>query len=440
MKVDTISENKTNKRSGTTLTKEHHYITDERQFDIAVLGQKAIASKNLLEFINEFLILVSVSLGTEYVKILKLTDDNKRLKLIYGIGWKKGTVGSAYVEVDYTSQAGYTLINKKPIIVEDFEKEDRFTPPPLLKDHDVLSGMSIAIPGLNGTFGILGVHSKRKIKFSVNDVNFFHSASHILSSKIVQQESLDILSNEEKKYRILMEYASDAILIADLDGKLLEVNAKACELTQYKKEELLGKNVSILYIPEELKENPLRIGQLPKGYNEIIERNIVRKDHSSVPVEISLTLLPNNSVQAIFRDISVRKETETYLRNFKKMEAISRLSGEIAHDFNNYLTIIHNDAEKILSSDNIQNEEALKDAQNIKKTTEKASTLIKELLSFSRRKQFQKTMVDVNNIIKELKKSLISIIGEKIELQLDLQKNLRSIKLDSDQLQQSIIF
>ena len=60
-----------------TLTKEDHYIADERQFDIAVLGQKALATKNLIDFINELLILVSDALGTEYVKILKLTEDKK---------------------------------------------------------------------------------------------------------------------------------------------------------------------------------------------------------------------------------------------------------------------------------------------------------------------------------------------------------------------------
>ena len=428
-------------KANSFLSKEEFFIDDSRQFDIAILSQKALTTTDLDKFMDELVELISKSLGTEFVKILQLTENKKALKLIKGVGWKEGIVGNTFVEVDYTSQAGYTLINKKPVIVTDFEIENRFSPPPLLVDHKVMSGISMTIMGLEGPFGVLGAHSQYKMNFSVNDVNFFHSAGYVLSSKIIQYESMENIQKEEQKLRILMEYANDAILISDLEGNILDLNAKACSMTQYTKEELLSINVFDLYDQKELQQMPSKTEDIVKSKDVVLERRMVRKDKKVIAVEISLTLLPNGKhIHAIIRDVTERKKTEDLLRNIQKMEAITRVSGGIAHDFNNYLTIINGYAEKILNTkqDELDIEELKVDAFNIKKTTEKSSSLIRNLLSFSSKNHFEIISLDVNQVIIELEKSLISFLGEKITLELDL-KAKGYIRTNPDQLQQAII-
>lgn len=429
-----------NIRQDSSTLDDNNFITDSRQFEIAQLGQKALTIVNVEEFMQELVKEVSNALGTEYVKILKLTPDKKRLRLIEGVGWKKGIVGKTFVEADYSSQAGYTLIKKQAVIVENFENETRFTAPELLIEHDVVSGMSITIPGKDGPYGVLGAHSKKEIHYSQNDVNYFQSVNFILSSVLIQQESIQEMRQEEEKYRFLMEYASDAIFISDLNGKILDVNAKACEITQYTKEELLSMEVRQLYSANEPDDTPLKFDEL-HVHPVIIERKFIKKDGSSLQIEANLKQLPNGTVQGICRDITSRKETEELIRNAQKMEAIGRLTGGIAHDFNNYLTVILGYAQKLTSVDiNDSNIETVhSDAKQIQRIVEQASSLIKELLSFSRKKFYQTKVCNINKIVNDLDKSIVSFLGEQISLHFELAEDINPVKTNPNQLKQSML-
>lgn len=118
----------------------------------------------------------------------------------------------------------------------------------------------------------------------------------------------------ERKYSSLMEQASDAILVADRDGKYIDVNAKACELLGYTEEELLGLHVHDLLLPEEVAVNLTCLDELCIGETAIKERPLRRKDGSLVPVEISAKILGDGRLQEIIRDISERKKTEEGLQ------------------------------------------------------------------------------------------------------------------------------
>ena len=85
------------------LVKEDHFVDDWRQFEIARLGQKALTLSNLDSFMEELVEIVSKSLNTEYVKILELSPNHKKLKLIKGVGWHKGIVGKAYAPSTYAA-------------------------------------------------------------------------------------------------------------------------------------------------------------------------------------------------------------------------------------------------------------------------------------------------------------------------------------------------
>lgn len=419
------------------LSEDKHFIKDFRQFEIAKLGQLALTVVDVRTFMHELLGIVQKSLKTEFVKILKLTEDQSRLKLIEGIGWNQGVVGNTYVEVDYTSQAGYTLINNKPIVVKNFKDETRFTPPPLLTDHHVVSGISITIYGKKKPFGILGAHSQKEIDFTENDVNFLHSVSFILSSVLIQNESITKLREEEEKFRMLMEYASDAIFITTDKGTIIDVNSKACEISGYSKEELLTMSVNNLFSDKTLLKNPIKQAEVLNGKHIIIERGLLRKDRSEILVEISAKLLPNKTIQAIYRDITSRREAELMLRNIQKMEAIGRVTGGMAHDFNNSLSVISGIAEFLLNSEEMNDKLELKNQiERIKNISTKTSILTRELLS---KKNYSRLECEINKLLLELSHSLYNVLNKNIELKIKITNEELFVITNPDQLKQSVL-
>lgn len=125
------------------------------------------------------------------------------------------------------------------------------------------------------------------------------------------------VQESERQYRILMEEASDAILIGDLEGHLIMANSKACEMLGYSREELQGLRVEDTYPPEQANLAQQRIEAARAGQTLRFERLLRRKDGSSVPVEVSLTRISDNRLLAIVRDITARKQAEEAL-HFQK--------------------------------------------------------------------------------------------------------------------------
>lgn len=424
------------------LNKKDHFIDDERQFDIAQLSQKALVSTDLQSFMREVVDTVSKALQTEFVEILEIIPDEQLLKLIHGVGWEDGLVGNTFVSMDKLSQGGFTLLSHKPVIVKDFKKEERFRPSELLTSHNIVSGITVQIPYTDKLpFGVLGAFTTKEIEFTNNDINFLHSASYILSSAIIQDETIKKSNEEEEKYEILLEYASDPIFITTKTGKILRVNSKTCEITGYTKEELEKLNIADIYPREDLITSPLAINEILTKDNVLIERRLLRKDGKVVPVENNVNLLPDGTFLGISRVITKRLETEEVYRNVIKMEAISRVIGGIAHDFNNYLTVISGYADRLAKNKDfdLTTEDIEKEANQIKNTSQKASNLIKQFMSLKRKTHNEAKILNINQLILEMKQTVDSFLGKRIRLVTDLDQRIPNVKVNQDQLEQAIL-
>lgn len=124
------------------------------------------------------------------------------------------------------------------------------------------------------------------------------------------------LEDNEAKYYSLFEYASDAIIVLDFTGRILDVNENMCKLTGYSREELLEMNVSELMAPDELKNAPLRFQQVMEGQHLSSERKTVKKDGTVAIVEHSAKRIDNDRIMSILRD-------KTDLRTVQKQIALS---------------------------------------------------------------------------------------------------------------------
>ena len=171
----------------------------------------------------------------EYCKILELLPDGKALLLRAGVGWKEGCVGHATVDTGTNSQAGYTLISDKPVIVDDMRTEKRFSAPSLLVDHGVVSGMSIKlIKGKDRPFGVMGVHTTRKRTFTRDDANFLLSVSNVIADAI-----------ERKRLSAHIDHVARYDILTDLPNRILFIDRVTRAVSHAKREK---EQIAVLYL------------------------------------------------------------------------------------------------------------------------------------------------------------------------------------------------
>lgn len=163
---------------------EARAIRARQQEEVATLGQFALTGTPLPTLFKRAVESVASVFRVEYAKILELQSDKQWMQLVAGVGWRDGLVGKALVSAGEESQAGFTLLNREPVIVKNLGKEERFDGPPLLHEHQVVSGISVIIGDPNDPFGVMGAHSTKEREFSRDDINFFQAVANILAEAI----------------------------------------------------------------------------------------------------------------------------------------------------------------------------------------------------------------------------------------------------------------
>jgi two-component system, cell cycle sensor histidine kinase and response regulator CckA len=139
-----------------------------------------------------------------------------------------------------------------------------------------------------------------------------------------------------------------------------------------------------------------------------------------------------------FQDVTERKQLEGQLRQAQKMEAIGRLAGGVAHDFNNVLTAIFGYVD-ILREEIPADSPAQQDLAEVRKASERAASLTKQLLAFSRQQVLEPVVLEPNALVEDLEKMLHRLIGEDMELQLSLAEDTGNVRTDPGQLQQVLM-
>jgi diguanylate cyclase (GGDEF)-like protein/PAS domain S-box-containing protein len=140
-----------------------------------------------------------------------------------------------------------------------------------------------------------------------------------------RKQSERLLRESEAKYRHLIEQADDGIFISDKQGNFVLVNSRGCELLGYTEDELLGMNGNLTYLEEERELHAGRMRAVGAGKTLRFERVTRRKDGSTFPVEVSLKMLDNGTVQVIFHDITERRSQEKKISRLSRLHAV--LSG-----------------------------------------------------------------------------------------------------------------
>jgi len=247
----------------------------------------------------------------------------------------------------------------------------------------------------------------------------------------------EALRTSEAHYRTILEHIGDAVFITTPDGHYLDVNPQACAMTGYDRDELLRLGSVDTYPLEEREAAAARAAEVASGRSIVFDRRLLRKDGTVIIVEINARPLPDGRLLAAMRDITERRNLENQLRQAQKMEAVGRLAGGLAHDFNNVLTAVFGYVD-LLSEELAPGSHAREDVEEIRRAAERAAALTRQLLAFSRQQVLDPIVLSVNDLIRNLDKMLRRLIGEDVDLRLNLAPDVGNVRADPGQLEQVI--
>ncbi len=241
----------------------------------------------------------------------------------------------------------------------------------------------------------------------------------------------------------IIDTSEDAIYGKDLNGMITSWNKGAERIYGYTPDEIIGKHISILAPSDRTDEIPEILRKIARGETvDHFESMRVAKDGRILNVSISVSPLQSAQgeiigASAIARDITAQKKAEGQLHQSQKMEAIGRLAGGVAHDFNNILGIISACAEFL--RDRIENAEPAQYIENIKKATERGSALTRQLLTFSRSSAIQPRLLDVNERLRDVGKLLRPLMGDDVEILIVAKSPAAVVEADPGQLDQIVV-
>jgi two-component system, cell cycle sensor histidine kinase and response regulator CckA len=249
------------------------------------------------------------------------------------------------------------------------------------------------------------------------------------------------LRRSEVNFRSLVTNAPYGICRCNAAGRILDVNPAFESMLASSSKDLLGKHLGELYADSshwfELADY-LRSTASFTGL--IVEWK--RKEGPNTVVRVSGRTVPNGKNGPTFElfaeDVTERRALEQQLRQSQKMEAVGRLAGGIAHDFNNLLMVISGYSEFLL--DRLGPDPALRGpAQEIAGAAQRASSLTRQLLAFSRKQMMAPKILDLNSVVTENLKMLTRVIGEDIDLVMVPAAALGAIRADASQIDQVIL-
>ncbi len=249
------------------------------------------------------------------------------------------------------------------------------------------------------------------------------------------------LQVREQRYRALVQNGFDALFVFDFELNIIDVNNIACSYLGYTRDELTQMYLADLVRDLDIEAGRKTILAIEPSQVRDISGTLQRKDGTEFPVETRLGHFESGQQKlflAVVRDVSEKSALEHQLHQAQKMEVLGQLSGGVAHDFNNILTVVagHVDlAAMTLAADN----PLLKDLQAIKAAGERGSRLTRQLLSFSRRQVFKMEPLDLNESVHDLVKVIGRVIGEDIQLALDLASDIGGIMADKGSIEQVLM-
>jgi len=292
-------------------------------------------------------------------------------------------------------------------------------------------------------------HTYISIKFPLYDENNIIYAVGCVSTDVTSlKEARDLLNQKTIEQEEILNNLIDGVITINEDFTIGSVNQAAEQILGYREKELSGQDISILMRNEDkpkflmLKDSLIRI--ISKSHigtsREFYAR---RKNSDEFPLQLSLNRLPDDNdgqkrFIISFIDLKELKEKETLLRQSMKLEALGKLTGGIAHDYNNMLGVVMGYAELI--SLNYSDDQTLSDyIHQISHACERGTKLTKKLLNFSSYKGNERTCLNLYELFNDMKNMIEKTLTVRIKLDIDIKEDIWDVLADQSELEDAIL-
>ena len=296
---------------------------------------------------------------------------------------------------------------------------------------------------LSGAINIMSNNLNESYNY-INEANDKLRQELDLNKKIHAEltESKSLVEKKEIELNSIVNNLVEGVIILDEDFIVLRVNNACKNIFQYKDDEIIHIKLNII-IPEINLKKVVRKDSSGPFIMESFQTIYygLGKDKKRIPLRLSLVALPENGETiyiCTFLDITEELQKEEQLQRSRKMDALGKLTGGVAHDYNNMLGVILGYAE-LLKSKLEKQPELAKYVANIEHAGKRGTKLTKKLLAFSKHKSSNSEILNINSVLREEKHILEKTLTARIELILDLQDELWPVLADSSDFEDSIL-
>ena len=285
------------------------------------------------------------------------------------------------------------------------------------------------------------------LDYVVKTAETLGSMPHVAERTLREWRQMSELRETQRELRRMSQVfidASDPIVIADLDGHIVDANPEAVRFYGWPTQKLLGRTMRSLFKPS-LRSKAERLLQHSLDGEQVRNVEITQQDCDGQTYTVLLTLSRLNDaeghptgVAAIAKDITERKQLEREFRQAQKMEAIGNLSSGIAHDFNNLLMGITGCTDVALSK--LEAEHSARSyIAEIKKAALRGSSLTRQLLAFTRKREVEPRVVEFNEVVHEAENLLRPLVSEDIHFTVDVADEPLHVECDPGQIVQVLV-
>jgi PAS domain S-box-containing protein len=285
------------------------------------------------------------------------------------------------------------------------------------------------------------------VEVRASRVNYAGQSAVLLHVRDITDRKLAeaALRSSEMLFHSVWENSVDGMRLTDENGNIVAVNDAFCNLVGMSREELEGKPFTVILAESEQPEKILQ--EYRQRFRDRVieqqrERPLTLRNGNVVTLEATSSFVELRGqppmLLRLYRDVTAQKRLEQQLRQSQKMEAIGQLAGGVAHDFNNILTVIHGHASLLLAGGSLTGVSA-KSAQQISHAADRAASLTRQLLAFSRRQVLQPRQLDMNEVVGNMTKMLGRILGEDIALQLNYCPQPALVQADAGMMEQVLL-
>ena len=418
-------------------------MSPDRQVEaVALLGRYLWQDHSIDELVHEAARLAVEGTRADAALVLERTVGNRLSTARASLGWAEPpgvrdlTLGTGW--------HGPAVLEAPGLVAIIDDLRDRPEEPPIFAAQGFRAAAAALIGDPARPFGVLGVYSRTRGALGAGIAPFLSSLATTLGLAIRRAQLTAELNRErEERFRLgsLVEGSDDAIVTATLHGTILSWNPGAERLYGYAAHEIVGQDVSVL-VPAERDPDRQHLLERVRGGERIpaFDAEHRRKDGSHVTVSLSLSPVRGRegeivALAGIAHDVTETRRLESHLRQSAKMEAVGRLAGGVAHDFNNMLTVIDGYSELALLK--LPGDSPVRPlVEEIHKAGERAAELTRQLMAFSRKSMAEPQVLDLSEVVEATATTLTRIIGEDVRIETRLASDLQNVMADRSQLDQ----